>query len=68
MLCTAVDINNTMGDSKCPFPSFSVLFFQLPAVSQALITVFILTCVMLSKNIVFLEAIMQKQTTALLSK
>lgn len=45
------------------FPSVSVLFSRLPAVSYELITVFILTCVILSKNIAALKAIMQEQTT-----
>lgn len=48
-----------------PFSSCSVLISPLPADSSALITVFMLTYVTPSKNIVFLGVIMQKQINVL---
>lgn len=59
--CATAHINNTMVHSIVPLPPPPLsFFFLLPAVSSALITVFMPTCVMPSKNIAFLGAIMQK--------
>lgn len=60
-LCATAHINNTMVHSIVPFPPPPrFFFFPLPAVSRVLITVFMPACVMPSKNIAFLGAIMQK--------